>query len=82
MYNLMERIKMKVKRWGNSFGIIVPKGIIKRENLHHGSEINVIIQPNNKTKVKDIFGILEKKHKKTTAELMKEVDKELWPEDQ
>ncbi len=32
----------------------------------------------NKTKVRDIFGILKGKLKKDTEELMKETDRELW----
>ena len=75
----MERIKMNIKRWGHSFGIVIPMRLIKKERIKDGSEIEVIIQPKQKTKVKDIFGIL--KIKQDTSKLMKDVDKELWPEE-
>lgn len=74
----MEQINTKVRKWGNSFGIILPKQIIDSEKIREGLEINVIVQSKNKTKVKDVFGILKGKLKKDTRTLMKEVDKELW----
>ena len=70
---------MNIKRWGHSFGIVIPMRLIKKERIKDGSEIEVIIQPKQKTKVKDIFGIL--KIKQDTSKLMKDVDKELWPEE-
>jgi len=74
----MKQITTKVKKWGNSFGIILPKKIVNSEKIKEGIEINIIIQQKNKTKVKDIFGILKGKLNKDTKILMKEVDKELW----
>lgn len=74
----MEQITTKVRKWGNSFGIILPKSIVDLEKIKEGLEVNVIIQTKNKTKVKDIFGILKGKLKKDTQTLMKEVDRELW----
>ena len=76
----MEKANVKIKKWGNSFGIILPKDIINRQELKEGSNIEIIIQAKNKTKVKDIFGILKGKLKKDTEQLMKEVDRDLWGE--
>ncbi len=35
-----------------------------------------------KIKVKDIFGILKGKIKKPTQQIIDEIDKELWPEEE
>lgn len=72
----MEKVNATVKRWGNSFGIILPKDLIKSQELKEGSNINIIIQPKNITKVKDIFGILKGKLKRNTEDLLKEVDED------
>jgi len=78
----MERIKAVVKKWGNSFGLILPKRIVDTEGLKEGTEIIITFEPNNKTKVKDIFGILKgktRKSGKSTQEILEEMDEELWP---
>ncbi len=74
----MESANVKVKKWGNSFGIILPREIINNNNIKEGAEIEVFIRSKHKTKVKDIFGILRGKLTRDTDDLLKEVDKELW----
>lgn len=72
----MEKVNATVKKWGNSFGIILPKDIVKSQDIREGSNIEVMIQSKNKTKVKDIFGILKGKIKRDTADLLREVDED------
>ncbi len=74
----MEFQDIKVKKWGNSFGIIIPKDIVDKQNIIEGGTVSINIQSKNKTKVKDIFGLLKGKLKRDTDEVMKEVDKDLW----
>ncbi|MFQ5531823.1 MAG: AbrB/MazE/SpoVT family DNA-binding domain-containing protein [Candidatus Nanoarchaeia archaeon] len=80
----MERITTKVKKWGNSLGVILPKKVVNSENIKEGLEVNITIQPKNKMTVKDLFEFAEKNKlprlKKTTEQIMREVDEELWPE--
>lgn len=80
----MEQIKTKIKKWGNSFGVIIPREIIENEKLSENSEIMITIQPQRYTTVGDIFGVLKgkRKSKKSTQEIMDEIDKELWPEEE
>jgi antitoxin component of MazEF toxin-antitoxin module len=78
----MEQIKTKVKKWGNSLGIIIPKTIIDKEKLKENNEIIITIQPKRFTTVRDIFGILKRKSKKNTQEILDEIDRELWVEDE
>ena len=78
----MEQINTKVKKWGNSFGIILPKNIVDTENIKDGSEITITVQTTQKSKVSDLFalGVNLPKIKKNTKEIMREIDEELWPE--
>jgi len=78
MYNYMEQMRVRAKKWGNSFGVILPKKVVDREKIKEGTEIVMTIIPVNRTKVKDVFGILKGKIKKETWEITKEVDRELW----
>jgi len=72
----MEKTNVKVKKWGNSFGIILPSEIVKSQNLREGSELEILINLKNKTKAGDIFGILKGKLKRDTDELLEEVDRD------
>lgn len=50
----MTMAEVEVKEWGNSYGIIIPKGIVKHEDIHKGDKIKIDIV---KTKKIDGFGI-------------------------
>jgi antitoxin component of MazEF toxin-antitoxin module len=82
----MRQIKTKVRKWGNSFGIILPKKVVDTENIKEGIEIDITIHPKNKTTVRDLFGLAKKhplpkkKDKKSTQEILDEIDRELEPE--
>ena len=66
----------KLKAWGNSLGIVVPKEQAEKEKLKTEQEIKVIITPKKVLKVKNIFGKL-KDWKKPTVDIMREIDKDL-----
>jgi len=77
----MEKTNVKVRKWGNSFGVILPKSIVDKQDIKDGMEIEIIVEAKNKTKVKDVFGILKgklKRPEKSTQEIMNEIDEELW----
>ena len=75
----MEKTNLRVRKWGNSFGVVLPR-IISNQPVQEGMEIEVTIHPKNKTKVKDVFGVMKGRFKKPTDKLLKEVDKEFWGE--
>jgi len=71
----MIEIKTKLRKWGNSFGVVVPLRAIENTNAKEGEEITILFKT-NKVNLRKIFG----KHKfsKSTDQLMKEMDKELY----
>ena len=71
----MLQYKAKLRSWGNSLGIVVPKDEATKQKLHPDQEVNVIITPSKTLKVKDIYGKL--KFKKSTDQIMKEIDEDL-----
>ena len=70
----MMEIKAKTKKWGNSIGVLIPKEVIRRENIKPEQEIILTINKKPITKGKDIWGTL--KFKESTEKLMRGIDKE------
>lgn len=68
--------KAKLKEWGSSLGVVIPREIVKKEKLSIGEE--VIIDIKRKNKVKEIFGALSEwgiDSQKMKDELRKEWNK-------
>ena len=70
----MMEIKVKTKKWGNSIGVLIPKEVVKEENIKPNQEIILMISKKPITKGKDIWGTF--KFKEPTEKLMREIDKE------
>ena len=71
----MIECETKLKEWGNSFGIVIPKDKIIAEGIKPDDKIKVLItKKNDSLKVKDIFGTIRWKTK--TDKLLEEIDKE------
>ena len=65
--------KAKVREWGHSLGIIIPRDVVRKENIK--SEDEVIIEIRKKQDVMDLFGTL--KFKKS-AQQMKDEGRRAW----
>ncbi|MEM3126546.1 MAG: AbrB/MazE/SpoVT family DNA-binding domain-containing protein [Candidatus Woesearchaeota archaeon] len=59
----------KIKPWGNSIGLIVPKETVKKLNLKPGEEVAFTIEKKGNV-LKELYGAL--KFKKSTKQLLKE----------
>ena len=69
-------ISGKLRRWGSSLGLIVPKELVLKQRLKPGEE--VLFEIKKKTLVKDIFGVLKDwkvNSQKVKVELRKEWNK-------
>ena len=75
----MIRSETKLRAWGNSVGVVIPKEALKEENLSINDEVEVTIRKKSNV-LKDVFGTLKKfkaKSRKSTDRLLREIDKEL-----
>lgn len=72
----MIECEAKLKAWGNSIGLVIPKDKTLKENLKPNQKVKAIITPVETLKVGAIFGKL-KKWKRPTNEIMGRVDREL-----
>ena len=64
----MIEIRSKLRRWGNSFGIVVPQSALNGE-IKENDEIIVLITTQNLS-LENVFGIL--KNKKLDAQKIKD----------
>ena len=71
----MIELKTKLRKWGNSFGVVVPLSKINQGNIKEGEELTVFLVK-DKINLKRLFGA--HKFKKTTEQMMREIDKELY----
>jgi len=35
--------KSRLKRWGNSFGVVIPKSLVEEEGLKEGEEVEISV---------------------------------------
>ncbi len=73
----MLEVEAKVRKWGRSFGVVIPKDKVKEEGIKENETIKLLIA--KKTNVlKETFGTF--KFKKSTQEMLDEIDRESWDE--
>ena len=73
----MIEVETKLKRWGRSFGIIIPMDKVREASLKENEGLKIIIKK-KENPLKKHFGTF--KFKRSTDEMLKEGDKESWDE--
>ena len=71
----MVELTAKVRKWGNSFGIVIPQDVLKRKSIREGEEVDVVLIKKGNV-LRETFGT--HKFSKPVKKLMKEMDKELY----
>lgn len=66
-------IEVKLKKFGNSIGILLPEKIVKEKRLKHNEK--VLIDIFKKANLTDIFGSLKLK---MSAQKMKDESRKIW----
>lgn len=72
----MIEIKTRLRRWGNSFGIVVPQKAVEETKAREGDEVTILFKKEKNNVLKEMFGT--HKFSKPIKKLMKEVDRELY----
>ena len=71
----MIEIKTKLRKWGNSFGVVIPIKSAESAKVKDGDEVTILLK-NEKPNLKKLFGA--HKFSKPIEQLMKEMDEELY----
>ena len=74
----MTLIETKVKRWGNSFGVIIPSETVEIKNIKENDKIKVLIIKDSKEALRKTFGLLKGKITKPTQQIKDELRRELY----
>jgi len=70
----MPVIEVKIKKWGNSLGLLIPSEVAKKEHIRENQKLDVLILPKTKT-LERTFGML-KGWKIDTQKALDELDRE------
>ena len=71
-------IETKVKKWGNSLGIIIPSETTEFKNIKENDKIKILIIKDSEKVLKKTFGMLKNKIKKPTQQIKDEIRRELY----
>ena len=74
----MAVIETKLRKWGNSFGAIIPRHVMEANKIKEEDTIRFIIIPDSKKVFKDTFGMLKGKLTKSTQQMKDELRRELY----
>ena len=71
----MIEVRTKLKKWGNSFGVVVPLSSAEKEGAKEGDEVIILMKKEKNNILRETFGTW--KTKKSTKQIMKEMDEEI-----
>ena len=71
----MTELTTKIRKWGNSYGIVIPKNFLKDKKMRENEEVDVILIKKGNV-LRETFGTI--KFKKSTKQMMKETDEALY----
>ncbi len=73
----MQELQAEVREWGRSMGIVIPREAVLQEKIKAGDTIKIIFLRKD-SPLKKLFGRV--KLKRSTEEILKEIDEECWNE--
>ena len=74
----MSVVETKLRRWGNSFGVVIPMEIVEREKIKENESVSIIIVPDSRKAFNVTFGMLKGKLKKSSQQIKDELKRELY----
>ena len=70
-------IEAKVRKWGNSLGLIIPKETVEKEHIKEKEKLRFLIIRDTNV-LKDTFGMVKGKWKKSAQQFKDQARKELY----
>ena len=74
----MEVIETKVKKWGNSFSVVIPIEVVEKEKIKENQTLKLILLKDSKEVFKKTFGMLKGKLTKPTQQIKDELRRDLY----
>ncbi len=73
----MIEVEARLRRWGRSFGIVIPMEVIMKERLREDEKIKVLVRK-EESPIRKTFGTV--KFDRPIKEILDEGDRESWDE--
>lgn len=73
----MIHVDATVRKWGNSFGVTIPKEVAEKESLKEKQQVRILILRDSKA-LKQSFGSAAKVLKESAQQLKNNLRKELY----
>jgi len=70
-------IEAKVRKWGNSLGLIIPKETVEKEHIKEKEKLRFLIIRDSNV-LKETFGMVKGKWKKSAQQFKDQARKELY----
>ena len=74
----MTVIEARVKKWGNSFGVVIPIEVIEKEKIKEEDKIRLIVLKDSRKVLEETFGMGKGKIKKTGQQFKDELRRDLY----
>jgi len=74
----MSFVETKLRRWGNSFGVVIPIEIVEKEKMKENESVSIIIVPDSRKAFRETFGMLKGKIKKSSQQIKDEFRREIY----
>jgi antitoxin component of MazEF toxin-antitoxin module len=74
----MTIIETRLKKWGNSFGIVIPMALVEKRKLKENDKVSVLVMNDSSKVLKETFGMLKGRLKKSGQQIKDELREELY----
>ncbi|MEK6825385.1 MAG: AbrB/MazE/SpoVT family DNA-binding domain-containing protein [Nanoarchaeota archaeon] len=74
----MSFVETKLRKWGNSFGVVIPIEIVEKEKMRENQQVNIIIVPNSRKALRETFGMGKGRLLKTGQQVKNELRRDLY----
>ncbi|MBI4918865.1 AbrB/MazE/SpoVT family DNA-binding domain-containing protein [archaeon] len=73
----MTELEIVAKKWGNSFGFVIPKSVVEEENIKENEKFSVVLVRKSDT-ISKTFGLLKGKITESGQKIKDQLRKDLY----
>ncbi len=74
----MSIVETRLRKWGNSFGVVIPMEIVEREGMKENTSVRIIVVPDSRKILRETFGMGKEKLHKSGQQIKDELRRELY----
>jgi antitoxin component of MazEF toxin-antitoxin module len=74
----MTEINVEIKKWGNSFAVVIPIDIVQKENMKEHENLRLIVLKSGSQVLHETFGMGKGRLTKTGQQMKDEARRELY----